>query len=167
MIAVRKRSRDQRGVTLIEMLVTMGLMAGFLIILTSIFTASFEVQSQSVSYSAVSADGRFVLARLEYDIRRASAVNQPAVLGDTDPSLSLVINGSNYVYSVSGGRLQLSIDGSYSYLTGDQTLVSELVFQTLGSPGSSVSIRYGFSLTGKTGHHPDTQTFGSAAELRL
>ncbi|HSX35445.1 MAG TPA: prepilin-type N-terminal cleavage/methylation domain-containing protein [Patescibacteria group bacterium] len=158
--------KDQRGVTLIELLVTMGLLSIMLVILTTIFTASVDVQSETSDYAAVTADGRFALSRLEYDIHRASAVTTPATLGASGSSLVLTVGSSTYTYSVSGNRLQLDIDGSSDYLTGDQSVVSGLNFQALGNPGGLESVSYSFTLTSNKAHQVSTEQFNSTTELR-
>ena len=165
-IRIRPASRDQRGVTLIELMVTMALLAGFLIILSTLFTNSVDIQAQTGSYAAITSDGRIVLSRLEYDIKRASAVTTPGSPGDTSSSLVLTIGGSTYTYSISNGRLQLDIDGSSDYITSDQATISGLSFQKLGNGGGKESVRYSFTITGQTSHETDSQTFTSTTELR-
>ncbi|HEV7454474.1 MAG TPA: prepilin-type N-terminal cleavage/methylation domain-containing protein [Candidatus Saccharimonadales bacterium] len=163
------KQRGQRGVTLVELLVTMGLLSVFLVILLGIFTSSIDVMSSSQGYSAATGDSRLILTRLEYDIRRASATTAPAGLGDTAPSLTLTIGGATYRYSMSNGRLQLSIDGDSNYLTGDEATISGLNFQKLGTGGGKESIRYGFTVTAasQSAHEPETQTYTSTTERRL
>ncbi|HSX33382.1 MAG TPA: prepilin-type N-terminal cleavage/methylation domain-containing protein [Candidatus Saccharimonadales bacterium] len=156
---------DQRGVTLIELLVTMGLMSIFLVVVTTIFTASFDVQAQSSNYAAVTADGRFVLMRLAYDIRRASAVTAPS-LGASDGSLGLTIDGKNYVYDSDSGRLRLTVDGNSDYLTSRQSQLSGLNFEALGVSGGPAAVRYSFTLTGTGGTQADSQAYLSTTELR-
>jgi len=158
--------RDQRGVTLVEVLITMGLLSVFLVILTTIFTSSVDVQSQTSSYAAITTDGRFVLSRLEYDIRRASAITTPASLGGTDSSLVLTIDGDTYTYSVTSGRLQLDINGTADYVTSEQSTISGLNFQKLGTSGGTESVRYNSTLSSDSAHHTDTLTFTSTTERR-
>jgi Tfp pilus assembly protein PilW len=156
----------ERGATLVELLITMGLLAGFLVVLMSVFTASIDVQSQNGSYSAVASDGRFVLSRLAYDIRRASAVSAPIAAGDTGNTLALTIGGVPYTYSVVSGRLQVSINGVDDYLTTDQAVVSGLQFRRLGSSGPP-SVQYQFTLTGiRDPHNPLSQVYSSTTEVR-
>jgi prepilin-type N-terminal cleavage/methylation domain-containing protein len=158
----------QRGVTLVELLVTMGLLSGFLVILLGIFTSSIDVMSSSQGYSATTGDSRLILTRLEYDIRRASATTDPAGLGDTASSLTLAIGGAAYKYSLNNGRLLLSIDGDSNYLTGNEATISGLNFQKLGTSGKE-SIRYSFTVTATSQptHEPETQTYASTTERRL
>lgn len=160
------KHHGQRGTTLVEVILTMGLLAGFLVILTTIFTESVDTQSQTTSYAAITTDGRYVLARLNYDLRRASAITAPAALGDSGSSLTLTINGDDYTYAISSGRLALTVDGNTDYLTADNDTVSGLSFQKLGNSGGVESVRYSFTISSSSAHNTDSQTFTSTAGLR-
>ncbi len=159
----------QRGVTFVELLITIGLLSVLLMILLTIFTSSIDVQARSQGYAATSSDGRLILTRLEYDVKRATSINTPAGLGDTSSSLALTIDGHAYTYSVSGGKLQLDVDGGSTDLTGAEATISNLSFQKLGNIGGKASVRYSFTVTAnsQSAHEPDTQTFTSTTEQRL
>ena len=158
----------QKGVTLVEMLVVMGLLAIFLLIMTTIFTSTLDVQNQSDAYSATTSDGRFIMARLNYDIARASAVTTPASLGASGSSLVLTVSGNTYTYALNGNNLQLTDNVGSANLNGSGTTISNLNFQPLGNPAGKDTIRYTFTLTSTTKHSgtPDSQTFTSTAERR-
>lgn len=158
----------QRGVTLVEMLLVMGLLGIFLVVLTSIFTASLDVQMQSQSYSATITDSRFIMARLNYDIARASAVTTPAALGGSGATLGLTIGGSAYTYALNGTNLQLTDPTGPANLNGGGTTISDLSFQRLGNVGGKDTVRYFFKVTSKAvdKNGADTLTFTSTAELR-
>jgi prepilin-type N-terminal cleavage/methylation domain-containing protein len=100
----RLRKLNQRGVTFIELLIVMGLLSILLVIMLTIFTSSIDDQAQSEGYAATISDGRFLLARLNYDIARATAVTNPATLGSTSSSLGLTINGATYTYALTADR---------------------------------------------------------------
>lgn len=163
----RKLLRDQRGVTLIEMIITMGLLAGFMVILTGIFVSGIDVESQTSSYSALTGDGRTILARLAYDIHRASAINTPASLGGSGSSLDLTISGDSYVYAIDSGRLGLTVNsGSVNYLTSDKTTISSLNFEKLGNSGGQAAVRYSFTVSADNNHTTESQAYTSTTELR-
>lgn len=164
----RRRYADQRGVTLIEVLITMALLSVFLVMFATLFTASIDVQFRSQTYSSVSSDGRFLLARLNYDITRASAVTTPAALGGSSNSLVLTISGGTYTYNVNSGRLQLASPAGTDYLTGNGDTISSVSFVKLGNSGGLESIQYTFTLTGKGSNagNTNTQTFSSTTERR-
>jgi type II secretory pathway pseudopilin PulG len=158
---------NQKGTTLIEMLVVMGLLAGLLIIVASVFTSAADVQSQSKGYSSTLASGRFIMARLNYDISRASAVTTPSSLGASAPSLGLTIGGNTYTYALSGNDLQLTDNTGTDNLNSDDVTVSNVSFQELGNSGGLPTILYSFTLTGTVLSHgvATSQTFTSAAGL--
>lgn len=157
-----------RGFTLVEALVVMALLTGFLMILTTLLTSAIDIQTSSESYSAVMTDGRFIMARLNYDIARASAVTTPGTLGGSSATLVLIINGNTYTYDTSGGNLQLADPSSTDQLNSSGTAVSGLNFEALGNSGGKTTVRYTFTLTSTTHHNggSDTQTYTSTAGLQ-
>src|SRR3989344_3435349 len=89
------------GFTLVELLISMGLLAIILSVLTSLFVSVIEAQLESQATSSVDQDGRFVLARLSYDIHRADGVNgiiTPSTLGGQGPTLQIAISGTTSTY---------------------------------------------------------------------
>ena len=163
----RARRLGQRGVTLIEMLLVMGLLSIFLVTLATMFTAIADSHINTQTYSSVASDGRFTLARLEYDIRRASAVTTPASLGGTGSTLVLTIGGNSYTYALSGGVLQLTDNTGTAALTGNGVVVSGLTFQRIGNASGKDTIRYTFTLTSvaQSSDGKVTQTFTGTEEL--
>jgi prepilin-type N-terminal cleavage/methylation domain-containing protein len=157
-----------RGFTLVEALIVMALLAGFLLILTTLLTSAIDIQGSSEGYSAVMTDGRFLMARLSYDIARASAVTTPGSLGASDSSLTLTISGTSYTYALSGDSLQLTDGSGSDNLNSNGTTVSNLSFQALGTSGGKETIRYSFTLTSTVTHTSgsDTQTYTSTEGLR-
>ena len=158
----------QSGFTLIEAMVVMALLAMFLTMLTSLFVRAVDVQTKSEAYAATVGDGRFIMARLDYDIARASAVTVPASLGGSGSSLAITVNGSSYTYALSGGNLQLTDNVGTANLNSSGTRVSGLNFQRLGNTGGKDSIRYSFTLTSTAKHISgnDVRTYTSTTERR-
>src|SRR5207253_6251537 len=91
---------SKRGFTLVELLIYMGILAILIYVLTDILYSFVSTQASSESNAAVTQDGRYIYSRLIYDINRAQSVSGPANLGDSSNNISLVINGTNYSYSV-------------------------------------------------------------------
>lgn len=165
---IKFKQLGQKGVTLVELLLVMGLLAIFLLIMTTLFTSTLDIESQSEAYSATISDGRFMMARLNYDITRATAVTAPATLGASGASLVLTVNATTYSYSLIGSNLQLTDGSGSANLNGSGTTISNLSFQRLGNIGGKDTIRYSFKLTSTALHHAvgDTQTFTNTSELR-
>lgn len=158
----------QRGVTLTELLLVMGLLSIFLGVMATIFTASISSQTQTEGYTATLSDGRFLMARLDYDIARASAVSTPSALGATATSLVMTINSTTYTYALSGNALQLTDGTGSANLTDGSVIVSGLSFQKVGNSGGKETIRYSFTLTStaQPGSGSDVKTFTSTVERR-
>ncbi len=165
---MRIRTLGQKGVTFVELLVVMGMLAVFLTVIVTIFTAAVDTQSQSQGYSATLSGGRFITVRLDYDIARASAISAPASLGATSPNMVMTINGTTYTYTVNGGVLQLTDGGGTANLSDANVTVSALNFQRLGNSGGKETIRYTFTLTSTaaSGSGKDTKTYTSTVERR-
>jgi len=158
----------QHGFTLVEAMVVMALLATFLTVLTSLFVRAVDVQTKSEAYSATVSDGRFIMARLDYDIARATAIATPASLGGSSAALVMTVNGSTYTYALSGNNLQLTDNVGSGNVNSSGTRVSSLSFQRLGNTGGKDSIRYSFTLTSTARHLSgnDIRTFTSTTERR-
>ena len=163
-----KRRLNQSGVTLIETLLVMGLLSIMLVVLATIFTSAADVQQQSKSYSSTISSGRFIVARLNYDIAHASSVIVPSSTGVSGANLVIVVNGNNNVYSLNGNNLQLNDGSGSANLNSDDVTVSNLSFIELTNAFSKPTIQYSFTLTSIAKSHGTavTQTFTSTAGLR-
>lgn len=158
----------QFGFTLVEAMVVMALLAVFMTTLTSLFVRAIDVQSKSEAYAATVSDARYIMARLDYDIARATSVSTPASLGSTSTNLVMVIGGVNYTYAVNSGNLQLTDGSGTDQLNGSGVLVSGVSFLRLGNSGGKESIRYSFTLTSTAKHvsGSDIRTYTSTTERR-
>lgn len=169
MITIKKyiTNLNQAGVTLVEMLIVMGLLSAMLVVVATIFTAAADVQQQSDSYSATISSGRFIMARLNYDIARASSISTPSSVGATASSLVLNIGGTPYTYALSGDNLQLTDGSGTDNLNSGDVVVSNPSFQELENTGGEPTILYSFTLSSTAESHgvSDTQTFTSAVGL--
>lgn len=141
--------KKQKGFTLVEIILYMALLSIFLIVLTDIFVSILDVRRESEATSAVEQDGRYILNRFMYDIPRASSVTTPASLGGSGSTLAIVIGGTNYTYSLSGGNLQLN-DGTINNLNSSGTSLSDISFQRIGNSGGKDTIKIQFTLTSVT-----------------
>src|SRR4030042_5852170 len=73
----------QKGFTLVEILLYMGLLAILLVVLTEILVSILAVKIEFEATSSVEQDSRFLLSRLFYDINRASAITTPGSIGSS------------------------------------------------------------------------------------
>lgn len=165
---IKLHAIGQKGVTLVEMLIVMGLLAVFLLIMTTIFTSTLDIQNQSAGYSAVVSDGRFIMARINYDIAQSASITSPTTLGVTSASLVMTTSTNSYTYALNGGNLQLTDNTGSANLNSSGTTVSNLSFTKLGNAGGKNTTRYTFTLTSTAKHSgtTDSQTFTSVAGRR-
>lgn len=143
---------SQKGVTIIELLLYMAILAVLLTILTSIFVSALDVQSESQATSSVEQDGNYILARLAYDIHRAQSINIPVTNGTTNDNFKIVINGMNYTYIVdANNNLILTDNSGINNLNNYGTSVSDFSVQRLGNVGGvENSLKINFTLTSRT-----------------
>ena len=140
------KMKAQKGFTLVELIIYMGLLSIFLFILSQMFAAILDIRTESESISAVEQDGRFIMTRLSYDINRSSSVTTPASLGSSGSSLVLVIGGVNYTYAVSGGNLQLTNNLGTNNLNSSESTISSPTFQRVGNSGGKDTVKIQFTV---------------------
>ncbi len=159
---------SQKGATLVELLLVMGLLSFMIVVLATIFTSAVEQQQLSRNYSSVTSNGRFIMARLNYDISRATAVATPASLGSSAASLVMTVNSTTYTYALSGNNLQLNDGTSTDNLNDGVVKVSSVSFQRFGNVSGKPTITYTFTVTGLSSAHGinSAQTFTSTVELK-
>lgn len=159
---------DRRGSTLVEFLIYIMLLSGFLIILTNIFISIIELKLDSESISFIEQDGRFIMVRLLYDIHRASSITTPAITGNTASNLVLVIGGTDYTYQLNGTDLELTDGSGTARLNSGETIVSGLIFQRIGNPGGKHTVKVQFTVGSvvKRLGGSQTKTFNFTSGLR-
>lgn len=126
-------NRTNRGFTIVELLIYMGLLVILITVLTNIFVATIDTQLRSKSTSSVAQDGRFIYTRLIYDIGRAQSVSVPLNIGSMSSSLQLTIAGQNHTYSLNSGDLLLTDQSGTEMLNSYDASVSALLFRRVGN----------------------------------
>lgn len=161
-------SRNQRGFTLIEMIIYMSVLSIFLTVLTDIFISALDVQRESEATSGVHQTGRFLLSRLIYDVGRAQSIVMPENLGEETATLQIIIEGINYTYSLSGEDMNLSNDYGVNKLNSFDTIISGLGFRRLGNLGGKNNIKVRFTIASKTKRtgREEAKTFQTTIGLR-
>lgn len=142
--------KKNKGFTLIELVVYMGLFSILLIVLAEVFTSALNDRLESESTSQVVQDGRFILARFMYDINRAESIAAPAVLGEQANSLQIIISGATYTYVLNNNNLELTNNFGINKLNSGDTTISDLNFKRLGNISGKNTIQINFTLTSKT-----------------
>ncbi len=130
-----KNTNLQKGFTIIELLLYMGIFSILLVVLMSLFTSILSVHTESQATSSIDQDGTFALARLAYDIHRSSAITLPA-LGASGSTLTLTISGVNDTYSIK------NIGGNNYLVFTDNTIPASPVDIKATSIGTSASVNF-------------------------
>lgn len=127
---------SMRGTTLIELLLYIGLLSIFLGVLTGLFGTAIDILLSTQSTSGVAIDSTYLLSRLKYDIQRAESVTIPSDLGSTSSTLTLVIGGIDYVYTLdgSGNLIYTNNLGTFS-LNSYLANITQLTFTRIGNVG--------------------------------
>lgn len=138
------------GFTLVELLISMGIMAILLTILAQVFSSILSMRTKVEAVSALAQDSRYLVLRLSYDVGRATSITSPSV-GNTLDSLTLVIAGENYTYSLVDGNLDLSVGGgSPQRLNSSGTSLSSLSFTRSTSIGGKSIVQLDTTLAPTT-----------------
>jgi len=145
--------RSQKGLSIVELLLYMGILSILLSVLTSIFVSALDVQSESNAVSSVEQDGNYILARLSYDVRRAESISIPASGGlpPTD-NFGIAIEGESYAYTVDiNGNLLLTNNLGTNTLNNYGSSVSSFAVERFGNPGGvEDTLKISFTITGRT-----------------
>lgn len=155
-----KKCSLQRGITLIELLLYMGIFSLLLMVFVQLFGTIVNVSLESQSTSAVSQDGRYILNQMTYTLHQASTFAQPSGFGAANAGSTLqftTTDGTIYTYSLSSDplgqkKLLLSDGASTEQINSAGTTVSNLSFTRLKTSGTSgeSSVTISFTLTSTT-----------------
>lgn len=160
--------KKSKGFTIIELLIYVALLSGFLIVITDIFASIMEVKLESSATSAVEQDGRYILSRLGGDISQSTSITTPGALGSTTNNLVMVVSGITYTYSLNGNDFQLVNNLGTNILNSSESKISNLSFQKIGNPGGKETIKLSFTVTSSTVRPsgPEVRTFSTTIGRR-
>jgi len=143
---------SQKGFTLIELILYMGILVLLITVLSSILSAIVDVQLNSNSTSSVDQDGNYLLAKLTHDVASSSAILIPANPGNQTSTLQLTINSINYTYSLNSSNNLQVVNNSTNetdVLNSYNTSVSGLTFTRIGSGGSGDTVQVTYTVTSR------------------
>lgn len=145
-------NKKEKGYTLIELLIYMGIFSIIISVLGALFGATIDTQLESQGDSYVDQDGKYILSRIIYDFQSASSIDDPTALelGVQHNSLRLTIDGETYTYSLdANGNLELINAVSPDNLNSIHTKVSDLRFIRIGSGSTQDTVKIHFTITSK------------------
>lgn len=152
----------QCGVTLIELVVSMGLISLLLISLTTIFTTSLELQLRSEATSFQQEDSQYVLSRLLFDVNQASDIIFPDTINEVSNSIELLVHSETWTISLNSGNLVLTTPSQTFQLNSYLTQVTQFdvrrVGNSTGKASIEVSVTVASRIAGSAGNNPVSYT---------
>lgn len=161
--------KPNQGFTLVELIIYMGLLMIMILIFTQIFASIIDNQLGSRNTSNTADDGRYIYSRFIYDVGRAQSITQPSDFGSSSATLTMVIGGSNYTYSLDNSNNLIITDGFGSEsLNGEGSSVSALLFTKVGTSSAKPTIQMKYTIKGAITRAGivDQQDFQTTAGLR-
>lgn len=134
-----KKGSKKLGMSLIELLLYIGLLAGLIVVVSDAFISLSKGRGQSEARSEVNAAIRFSAEKIRQDIKGATVVVAP-VLGTASSTLNITVGGTAVVYTVSGGQLLQTVGtASPTLVTGPGVFVNTLMFTRLENYNTQTS----------------------------
>lgn len=156
------REGGRQGFTIIELLLSIGLLTILLGVLTNFLLTTLDVQLRVTSLSNVEQDARYLALRLEYDVRRATSMTIPAIDGQTDTSTTLLIDGSSHTFSIQNGSLTLTSPAGTDALTSAEVTITSFSVMRVGNTGNGDTLRFQYTLASGT----ETKDYQTSVGLR-
>ncbi|NTW22240.1 prepilin-type N-terminal cleavage/methylation domain-containing protein [Candidatus Falkowbacteria bacterium] len=134
---------DNKGFTLLEVLIYTALLALLATILTNAILMLSRSRGQVVVKSEINQGLRFAAERIKRDVSASSTLITPAFAGATSSSLVLSNSGANITYCVADYQLRRQAGGacnaSSEAITGSSARVGTPVFTRLENPSTVFS----------------------------
>ena len=157
---------NQKGLTLVEIIIYFTLLSIILVIITDLLIKVTESSLESTSKSAVETEGEIIIKRISYDIHRAESIAIPVNPGNVSPNLELVINGTNIKYSLIGSSITID-DGTADPITSNLVKATLLSFEKVGSVASpTIKISFTLQATKNTKQGAQVKNFETVVALR-
>lgn len=137
----------QKGITIVELIVYIGLLSIFMIVLLDVFVTILNSKLESESTSALNQDARYIYSKLSYEVGNADSVTLPSTLNPTGDTLAITTSGITHTYSLDGsGNLNLTTGGTTMKLNSNDTNLINLTFARLESAGAKPTIKVSYTV---------------------
>lgn len=166
--------RLTRGVSLMELLIYIALLSVILLVISSAFISISKTGGSVDARTEVNSNTRFVSNKIIQDVKSASAVSVPTVVGGTAATLQLTVSGDTILYDISGGQLRRKVNaGAPEPITSNLVTVSAPTFTRLENYNSvlqattttiSINITIAHANTGSDYNY--SSTINTTASLR-
>lgn len=147
-----------KGFTLVEMLLSLGILSILTTVLLGAFGNIVDVQLESKAQSTIDQDGRYILAKFSYDFQKMDKITDQILkptsseLGVSKDTLQIKVNSINYTYTKdASNNLQLvnNSTGSVNVLNSIDTTVESLSFKRLGVGDNNDTVQIKITLKSK------------------
>ncbi len=133
-------TKSQRGFTLLELLIYMGLFSGLLTILSAFFISTLETQSDAATAANLDADSWYLMSRFQHDLYQANSIVSPSSDGETTGTLTLNFEDHQVHYLLSDDKIIIVEDDQSASLLSNSITASNLSFTRLGNGEDATSI---------------------------
>jgi type II secretory pathway pseudopilin PulG len=140
MIKAKQKYKSSSGFSLVELLLYMGLSLILLAIISGLFISMLQTRSESMKTSSLEREGRYILARLSYDIYSAQDIIEPALVGETSTTLQLMKNSELFTYRIINDRLYLINTAGSHLLSGETVKAISFNVTKLGNDGGKNAV---------------------------
>lgn len=167
-------TESQKGTSLIELVLYFSLLGIVLIIATDIMLKTSEFSLEAGGRNNLQDDGRFIISRLSYDIRRADTITIPTNIGDVSPTLTLTAGSQTITYSIVGSNLALQEETGPTFniqnanVNSTNTNVISVSFTRLGNINGRHTIIISLGLENSQAQKggPEQKTFETVVSQR-
>ena len=163
-------TKTNKGVTIVEIILYVGLISIFIISLVEVFVTAANFKLESESASTIQSDSQFIFSKLMNDVMEADSISQPGTLGTTANSLTFSSGGVIYTYSLNiDGDLIRSRTGESLKLNSLDTKLTSITFKRLGNTGDPPTVQVNCDVESritKQGGVVDTRSFQTTLGLR-
>ncbi len=142
--------KKQKGFTLVEMLIYIGLLSLLLVVMVDLFASSLDVQLESQATAGVDMDAKFILSRLTSDIRKADTIVTPTLESTPSGTLTVTRGGITQTYATQSGVLVYTASGNTSSLNSFETTIKNISFRQVGNNGGKTAIQISATVQSKT-----------------
>lgn len=137
----------QKGITIVELIVYIGLLSIFMIVLLDVFVTILNSKLEGESTSALNQDARYIYSKLAYDVANADAMTLPSAVNPTGGTLTVTTNGVTHSYSLDGsGNLNLTSGGTSMKLNSNDTSLTSISFTRLEVAGAKPTVKVSFTV---------------------
>jgi len=168
-----KKEACNRGFTLLELLLYLGLAAAVLSVISGLFLMLLQARIKNQTIREVEQQGAQIVNLVTQTVRNSQEINAPQK-GQTGEQLSLKVDDANRtptIFSFSSGTLYMTEGAQSSIaLSSSKITISNLTFSDLSLDNTPGTIRIQFTISHKNeasrNEYDYSQTIWASASLR-